>query len=421
MSLTNTKKSDQLYLTILILPLWTLFLSFKKFRLPQAKNLFWLFCIFLGMIHIYFPEEDSSADGTRYAKRLIELNQNPVTLENFTSSFYEDGEFTDIYQPTITYLLSLVTGNPRWLFFVFAIVFGFFYSRNIWFVLDKFPKTISFPLILLTLYYILICPIWNINGVRMWTALHVFVYGALPYLYNSNRSKLIWCLASIFIHFAFFFPVIILLAYYFIPKSINFLLTFYIISFFIKEIDFELIRNFLSSYTPSFLSFKVNSYINQEYAQQVIEAKKDVNFYIIASEILVRWTTTILLFVSCIWGKKIIKADKALYNFICFSLFIYSILNIFSSIPSINRFFTLSQIFAFTSVILFYILFKENNYKQSGISIIFKFVPILLLLPIIISLRIGTDYYGVSLFFNPIAAYFIDDTQPIIHFVKSIF
>ena len=206
-----------IYLTIMIYPLWSLFLSIKHFRMPQAKNLFWLFCCFLGLIHIYFPEGiEDGYDGTRYAQNFITLHQQDFSLNNFISSFFSDEGFVDIYQPVITFLLSIVTGNPHLLFLIFAIVFGFFYSRNIWFILRKFPNTIGFPLIILTLFFMLICPIWEINGVRMWTALHVFVYGALPYLYNYDRSKIIWCFISLFFHFFF-----LLLFYYYTTLFLN--------------------------------------------------------------------------------------------------------------------------------------------------------------------------------------------------------
>ena len=414
-------KKKGIYMSVLIYPLWSLFLSFKYFRTSQAKNLFWLFCIFLGMIHTYFPEGNDAADGYRYAQQLIELNQKPVIWENFSSSFYEDGAFVDVYQPTITYLLSIVTNNPRWLFLVFALVFGFFYSRNIWFVLERFPKYIGTPLVILMLYYMLICPIWEINGVRMWTALHVFVYGALPYLFNADKSKIIWCFAALLVHFSFFLPLIILLLYHFSPKYINFFLIFYLLSFFIKELDLEQIKTFLLSYSPSFLYTKAN-YASEQFAQEIIEANSVLNFYVTGSQTLVRWAITILLFFSCIFGKSIIKNHKPLLNLMCFSLFIYAISNILSLIPSVGRFVYLSQMFAFVSVIFFYIFYMQIDYRQIKIiAIIFRWTPVMLFLSIIVQLRMGCEYYGISLFFNPIAVLFIEDNQPVIQFIKSIF
>ena len=408
------------YLTIIIYPLWTLFISFKYFRMPHSKNLFWLFCIFLGTIHIYFPEGRDDADGFRYAKRLTELYQEPVSFANFTSSFYEDGEFIDFYQPVITYFLSTVTKNPRWLFLIFAIVYGFFYSRNCWFVLSKFPKYIGFPLFFLTLYFILICPIWNINGVRMWTAFHVFAYGALHYLYNSDKSKSIWCLISLLIHFSFIIPLIILVIYHFFPKSLRLFLAIYLISLFIKEINIEPIKNILLSYTPALLSNKLTSYTNESYIQQVIEAKSNLNFYVEGSKTVVDVIISIFFFVLCVWGKTMVNNNIKILNLVCFSLFIYSICNILSTIPSIQRFFLLCQLFSLVSIILFYITFKQYRFKNKVIILIFKVLPVLLLFPVLVILRQGCEFYGISLFFNPVASLFISDNQPLIQLIKSI-
>ena len=421
MIIDSSNKQKGIYISFLIYPLWSLFLSLKYFRIPQAKNLFWLFCIFLGMIHIYFPEGAGGFDGARYAQRLIDLHQQPVSIENFTDSFYEDGEFVDIYQPVVTYLFSIVTDNPRWLFILFAIVFGFFYSRNLWFVLEKFPPTLGFSLILLTIFYALICPIWEINGVRMWTAFHVFLYGALPYIYVADKSKLVWCFVSLLIHFSYFLPLTILLVYYFIPKSINFLLAFYLISSFIREIDLEIISQFLSSFMPSFLTSRVTGYANDDYAQFLNDLHSNLNFYVEGSYIFSKWITTLMFVTMCTWGKKIVKAHKVLTNMICFSLFIYGIINILSLIPPVGRFFLLCQMFAFVSFILFMIIYKNYAYKQRKIAAVFQYVPFLLILPIIVKIRIGCDFYGISLLFNPLSVIFIDDNLPIIQFIKSIF
>ena len=410
-----------IYLTAMIYPLWALFLSFKHFRLPLSKNLFWIFCIFLGIIHIYLPEGSNEADGYRYAERFMEFRQKPVSFDNFKASFYEEEQFIDIYQPSVTYLLSIVTGNPRWLFILFAAVFGFFYSRNIWFVLEKFPKNIGVSLILFTLFYVLICPIWEINAVRMWTALQVFVYGALPYLYNADKSKLLWCVAALFIHFSFILPLIIIFVFPFIPKSINFFIVVFVVSLFIKEINLEQVRLFLTMYTPSFLTSRVDSYTNEEYAQTIMDAKSNLNFYVEGSKMFVRWIIAVLLIASGIWGKKMIKNQRGLTNMVCFALFISSLSNIFSLIPSGGRFIILSQIFAFAAIIFFYISFKNSELRIKILSFLFKLAPVLLLFPILVMLRIGCDYYGVSLFFNPLIALFVDDNLPVIYFIKTLF
>ncbi|KAA6302431.1 MAG: hypothetical protein EZS26_001263 [Candidatus Ordinivivax streblomastigis] len=374
------------------------------------------------MIHIYNPEGGSEADGVRYAQVLVEMHEEPVTWEKFTASFYKEGSTNrvDIYMPVVTFFLSLVTSDPHWLFFIFAIVFGYFYSRNIWFVLEKMPDKLGFSFISFIACYMLLCPIWNINAVRMWTALHVFVYGALPYIYNSDRSKLVWCLVSIFIHFSFILPFIIFILYHFIPKSVTVFYCIYLFTFFIEAINFDSVRSFLMLVLPDFLLSRVDIYINEDLAQSDNEAMSAVNFYIRLSYQIIKWTIAVAFFVICFYGKKWLQSNKSLYNLVCISLFTYALFNIVSLLPQGVRFLEISKMFSFISIILFF-AFIPNKYNNNKIRMTFKGMSLVLLVPILFFLRKGCDYYGVSLFFNPIVNLFVDDNQPIIQFVKSVF
>jgi hypothetical protein len=373
------------------------------------------------MIHIYDPVGGTEADGVRYAERLVNMHNETVSWENFTASFYsEDINMIDIFVPLLTYLLARVTVNSSWLFLIFGLVFGFFYSRNIWFVLEKLPGKLCFSLVGLITCYMLLCPIWEINAVRMWTALHIFIYGALPYLYNSDRSKLFWCVLSVFVHFSYVLPLIILIIYYFIPKSTTVLYCIYLITFFIETINLEQINTVLTSLLPNFLFSRVNMYVNENVLQSLQEAQNSTNFYILLSNQIIKWGIAIAFFAICFYGKKWIKNSQSLYNIVCFSLFTYTIFNIVSLVPQGVRFIQISNMFSFISIILFFALIP-NKYKSTNIRLIFNGISIALLAPIIFFLRRGCDYYGISLFFNPIATLFIDDNQPIIQFVKSIF
>jgi len=77
--------------------------------------------------------------------------------------------------------------------------------------------------------------------------------------------------------------------------------------------------------------------------------------------------------------------------------------------------------FAYASAILFYTFYLQSTYKEKVISVVFKFIPIILLLPIIVALRFGCEFYGISFFSNPIVSLFIEDNQPIIQLIKSFF
>ncbi len=403
------------YLSFLLFPLSSLYLSIRYFRKPESKNIFWFFCSFLGMIHIFNPIEYTGADGLRYAYQLLELYHQPVTWNNFISSFYNDGNFVDIYQPLLTYVVSLFTYDPHWLFFIFSVVFGFFYSRNLWFILEKLPKRKAFVLLILVVYFALLCPIWEINAARMWTALHVFVYGCFPFIYNGDKSKLGWSVCSVFFHFSFITPLIILLIYRLIPKSLMFYLGIYIITLFINEIDLQQIRYFLS-FLPDIFLPRINAYTTVETASSL---SRLASIHVIISNNIAKWGIAVLLVTICIYGKKVILNHSHLYNFMCFTLLLFSIANVLSLIPSGGRFITLARTFALPSIIFFIVTINDKMInKVIGYTI--KYITPLMILPILFSLRIGCNYYGVSILFNPIVCLFVEDNQPFIQYIKSV-
>jgi hypothetical protein len=74
---------------------------------------------------------------------------------------------------------------------------------------------------------------------------------------------------------------------------------------------------------------------------------------------------------------------------------------------------------------IFYALLLKMLFDSSinfKLQVFVKYLALLLVLPILFRLRVGTDYYGSSLFWgNFVSAIFIDDNVPIIDFMKSIF
>lgn len=407
------------YLSILIFPLTSLYICLRYFRKPEAKNIFWFFCIFLGMVHIVFPEGGSGADGVRYAERLAVLHQQAISWENFAASLYSTGGNVDIFQPLVTYLVSLITDNPQILFVVFATIFGFFYSRNMWFVLDKLPSgKLGFPTVIFLCIFFLVCPIWNINGVRMWTALHVFVYGALPFLYDKENKKIVWCFASLLVHFSFFVPLAILLVYRFAPKWLTAYFCFYLFSYVIQELDLGFVKSTLS-FLPGFLDSRVDSYTDEEYAGRVAERQGQMSWHVYAANRMAKLALLLLTTMVYIVGKKVMRKDAPIYRLFCFSLLFCGFANIVASVPSGGRFLTVANMFLLPSIILFYVSIRNMELPRY-VPAVFNVAAMLLLFPVIFNLRRGTDFYGISLLLNPLLAPFVEDTRPFITTIKSL-
>lgn len=403
------------YFSFLIWPFGTLLLSLKNWRKSLSQNVFWLFCVFFGFTFVI--AEEGGADSARYAAWLAQYAHSEMNLKELWQSFYADSSgYVDILQPLVTYLVSRFTDNPVILFTVFGLIFGYFYSRNIWLILGKIESKVTIILFIYVLTFALINPIWNINGFRMWTAAQIFLYGVLIYLLEGKSKGLIWATVSVFVHFSFILPVSALIMFYFIKNKINLYLVFFIITSFIKELDLGFVRDSLS-FLPGFLQTRVSGYTNLEYAEFRADRQELGNWYIKYSATgikLVVYATAISIHVFCL---KYLEQRKALLSLFCFSLLIYSLANIFSLVPSGGRMIVVANTFMYAFLVIFF----ADNYGARRLNILKYLTMPVLLLFCVVSLRTGMDYFGLmTIIGNPVLAVIYTEAIPLIEQIKDL-
>ena len=197
--------------------------AFKNYKAPWAKNAVWLFIIFYGFTMVS-PE---GMDSSRYMLKLRYLHEQPLSFESFASSIYLTQDTVDLYEPTVTYIISRVTDNGSILFAVFGLIFGYFYSRNIWMLFEHLDIKANLLLYLMIITFAFVIGFWSLTGVRMWTAAHIFFYGTSKYLIKSNKKGLLIAALSILVHFSFILPCIVLGVYLFRRNSLR-LFSFYL-------------------------------------------------------------------------------------------------------------------------------------------------------------------------------------------------
>ena len=406
-------------LLILLWPFGALVRTLRYFRMPQAKTIFWLFCIYFGFVFVYAdPFGTGGADSARYAENLIKLHENPFSWNALLAGFYNgDDQTVDIYQQLATWLVSILTGDPLILFMLFAGVFGFFYAQNLWMIFNKINKSLGFILVVFMFAYALVNPIWNINGVRMWTAAQLFLFGNLRYFLLRDKKGLIWSAASVLVHFSFLFPVSILLGYLFLPKKDYVFFAFYIVTAFLVEIKLTQVREFLS-FLPDFLQPRVTSYTNEDYAERLGEAVNTNSWHVIWQGYFSTWVGYAWIVAIYIRRRQWSKNSPQLHNIFMFALLLGGFANIAAQVPSGGRFITVANGLFFA---LFVALLGQRkiNLKLRWLEIIT--IPLLAFV-IIFRIRMGFDYMGILTFAgNPMIAPFIDSQTPLIEFVKKIF
>jgi hypothetical protein len=410
------KESWSYYISSIIWPFAMMLISIRDWKRPWSKNVFWYFCIFFGFAFIFGREGE--ADSDYYAKLLIHYSYSNLNLTELWRTLYSESSGNlDIASPLIIFLVSRTTNNPSLLFAVFGFIFGYFYSRNIWFVLGQVKGNFTIFVILIVLTFALVNPIWNINGFRMWTAAQIFLFGTLPYLMESNIKKLFWSGASVLFHFSFMFPLIILILFIFLKNRLNLYMVFFILTSLIKEIDLQSVQSALS-FLPDIFQPRVSGYTNFEYANSVITREQLLNWYVGFSSDSLKWVTYIMVFFIYFFCNELLKSRHSLMTLFCYSLFLYGFANISSQVPSGARFITVASTF----MVPCFAIFNSSLSKIRGLIFVKSLSIPLLLLFLIVTIRIGMDFFGfLAIFGNPFLAAFYSDTVPFIAGIKGLF
>src|SRR5699024_3364969 len=181
----NSKNKFYSAILFLIWPFLALISAFKNYRSGWGKNVLWAFIAFYGFSFAIGAESQGS-DIVRYVAELQYLHGIPITFSFAVNYFLQSGEI-DIVRTIIALVVSRFTGSQAVLTLIYGIIFGYFCSRNMWFVLERFEGRMRPITILLFSCFFLVIPFWDINGFRMWTAAHIFIYGLLPFLFDGKR------------------------------------------------------------------------------------------------------------------------------------------------------------------------------------------------------------------------------------------
>ena len=55
--------------------------------------------------------------------------------------------------------------------------------------------------------FVIVLGFWKISGFRMWTAAHIFFFGASQYFLDNKKSGILIAAVSVLFHFSYMFPV----------------------------------------------------------------------------------------------------------------------------------------------------------------------------------------------------------------------
>lgn len=345
-------RKARLYLLALFAPFVAALLALRHPRDPEARNLIWIFVIYFGAVFYIAP--DSSADSARYAIWLKAMYANGIDLHALLASFFKEGSRNqDIYQPLLTFLVSRFTDNHAALFAAFGVVFGYAYSRNIWFLVDRLPPRTGPLLIFLLFAFAFLVDIGSgLNGVRMWTALHVFAFGILNYCATRKYRYLLVLALTPLIHFSFWLACIVAFAWLFARRLGLPIYVFFVVSYFGVVLDLGALKSVIG-YLPLPIEERTASYVSSAELDpdaMMEQAQAAIWFLRLNVQLL---STFFLVSVSWMVWRGCLRHPGLVRNLLTFGMLMYAVMNLISYVPSLGRFYYLAELILLAALILF--------------------------------------------------------------------
>ncbi|MGF1672030.1 MAG: hypothetical protein ACFCU6_16420 [Balneolaceae bacterium] len=402
--MNTTYKKNYFYAMVafLLSPFLSAVAAFRSYRSPWAKNLFWAFCAFYGFTFAIGTESQGS-DIMRYITQLQDLYEVDMTFTKAVDYFAYSGE-VDILRTLIAVTLSRFTDNPAILTLIYGIIFGFFFSRNLWYVMERLEGKILPVTILLLACFFLVNPIWKINGFRMWTAAHIFIYGLLPYLCEGKKRGIWIACSSILVHFAFLVPILLLLGYIFLGNRLTLYFFFFISTFFISGVNMTVFNYYTEDYMPEVVQERTSSYRTDSAVSKMSTPSSSQRvWYARWYRTALEWSLSGFLIILYWKNRKFIQSHKSWLSLVSFTLLLFAAANILRFIPSGGRYLTLAYLCALP-LCIFYV---QNIAREKMLKRYLYLAAPALFLFAIVSLRIG--FYSLSatsILGNPLIALF---------------
>lgn len=406
------------WLLFLIWPMASLWASLKSSKWERIHSQIAVaFCVFLGF-NLVIGGETGGSDSVRYAEELYEFHSIGLSFAELTTILYdaETGEI-DVYQPLLTFFVAQFTSDPRYLFALFALVFGYLWIANFRLVVRHVNFKWTWLLGLVAVGYLLVNPIWNINGVRMWTAAHLFSYGIFLYSLEKKKHGILLSLLTPLIHWSFLLPIAFLVLFFLIRRlNVNVFLGLFIVSVFFAEINLDQVRAY-QNYFPEVISERAGKYTNEaSIEKRALASERSWHFELAVN--IKKWFSIILPILIVLDKRMLKRFSHAWEELMKFGLLLGSLGYLASQIPSGGRFLTVAALFLFPVILYYTSLLRNFDHKwHSSLSIIIS-APVLFWY--IVMIRNGLGLIGFNVIIgNPISAWLSVDNTSFMSFVKE--
>lgn len=396
----------------IVWPVWAVVKAGLSYRSKWAKNVIWVFCCFYGPTFVF----TEGGDANRYREWFVQssLSSGIEKINNFSLAQGNYGEYIDIGYRLINEVLSLFTSDYRVLFLVFGFIFGYFYSRNIWFLLDKINGKMEWHLCILVLAFLLAIPFWSINNFRFWVAAHIFIFGVLNYIETKKIRYICISIISVLFHFSYSALVVSFMFYCVLPQRLVAIYILFVCSYCVRFIDYSYFVRILSFF-PAFIYERYIGYIDLGLREQLFERLSNNSWHAIFFIYSIKIALFILMSFLIFRAFFLRIRNNYTCEFLYFSMALCVSTNILSILPWCERFHFVSIMLMLAGIII-----EMNVNKFKGYSIVLTILSPLIIFFCIVQIRTGFDYIGLfTIFGNPFSIFWAPGEIALINIIKG--
>lgn len=330
------------------------FLSFIGFivRAKNERNLWILFFFYLLFGLCFTINQESGFDSLRYVEFFKSMEYGSFS-DIYIANMINESSIGDIYFPTVAWLASKIGGsNYHIMFLCFALIFAIFTINSLKVFYANSHTSLSWMYSLVVFILISNNFIFNINGMRFWTAAWILLYGILTFYVVGRRIGLLWIIITPLVHSTFIIPIFLIIVAKILGRYEKIWIVFLIISVPFSFLSVNLIP-LISNYIPDIYLGKFDFYTDSKY---ILERSSGVGF-----TYLENFMRFCLMILEVYILYKYFKSERRNQNWKLRPLFHLTVIfvafaNFFSAIPSVGRYITVAL-----PLVVFFIWIKAES------------------------------------------------------------
>ncbi len=375
-------------LTFMIFPFFSMLCSL--FKVKNKRNLWVLFFFYLMFGLCFTINPDLEFDSERYVEQFRRLGSDNLR-DIYIANIMVDGDAGDVYFPVVAWIAKNIAGtNYHVMFTLFALVIAIFTVKTIKIFYKHFFNGQWWMYSWMVFLLIMNNSVFNINGMRFWTAAWMLAYGMLSFFAEQRKIGLVWVFITPLVHVTFILPIL-LFAISELTRRFKKLWTILLwCSVPFSFLSLELIP-IVSSYIPDIYMNKFEFYTDKQY---IAIRASGIGFTYIENFLrtcLILWEVYFLYRLTKVFDKKNYKYQSLLHLSVVF----VAISNFLSVIPSVGRY-----IIVGFPLVLFLVWTSTWKYEFRKAFVMLPFIMSFSIADVLInkmSMVLPTDFYYSNL------------------------